>query len=592
MSRFRSLLVPLATLLVAPILSGAEPLKVGEAVGKLKFTDIRSLPRTLDDFGKKKAYVLVFVNTSCPVAQRYLPVLQDLEKEYRARDVQFVALNSAEEDSIIAMATQAVKFEMEFPFVKDFGGICARSLGVRRTPEAVILDRDRVLRYRGRIDDQNRLGGVRQEATTRDLQSALDSVLAGRKVARPETEVDGCPITVPKPGKPKGVNYAEHVAPILQKHCWQCHRDGGSAPFALTSYKQAASRAESLAEVVRDQRMPPWFASHEFGPFRNKRGLSDEERAILTDWVNSGAPAGDLTKAPLPPKAPTAKWQIGESDLVLKSGEFDLPAKGDIPYQYAVLLHVFTEDTWIQGAEITSDNPAALHHCNMAFASLTEKFKESNFITGAVPGGEAMTLEDGLAYCIPKGSMLALQVHFVATGKPEKCRISVGLRYPRVTVDRQLRHLQLADRRFAIPPGAPAHKVSAARVLDDDVTAVGLFSHMHLRGRDMTFKAHLPDGKTDTLLIIPNYNFSWQVPYHYETGKKQLPKGTRLECIAHFDNSPFNPFNPDPKATVRDGPQTHHEMMYGFFFYSKTQEKLGLRIDSKTGHRMATGGVK
>src|SRR5262249_62026746 len=111
----------------------AEPVKLGDRVGKLKFTDIRSLPRTLDDFGAKKAFVLVFVNTSCPVAQRYLPTLQSLEKEYRGKDVQFVALNAAEEDTLIAMATQAVKHDVEFPFAKDFDGSCALALGVTRT---------------------------------------------------------------------------------------------------------------------------------------------------------------------------------------------------------------------------------------------------------------------------------------------------------------------------------------------------------------------------------------------------------------------------------------------------------------------------
>ncbi|HEV3387240.1 MAG TPA: redoxin domain-containing protein, partial [Gemmata sp.] len=98
-----------------------EPVKIGDRIPRLKFTDIRSLPRTLDDFRKKKAFVLVFTNASCPVAQRYLPTLQALEREYRGKEVQFVSLNAAEEDSIVAMATQAVKHEMEFPFVKDFG---------------------------------------------------------------------------------------------------------------------------------------------------------------------------------------------------------------------------------------------------------------------------------------------------------------------------------------------------------------------------------------------------------------------------------------------------------------------------------------
>ncbi len=574
-------------LLAAPAAHCEDAVKVGDRIGKLEFTDIRSLPRTLDDFGKKKAYVLVFTSASCPLVQRYLPTLKALEKEYRGKDVQFVAVNAAEEDSIVAMATQAVQHEVEFPFVKDFGGLCARALGVRRTPEAVVLDGEKRVGYRGRIDDQYRLGGVRKEPTSRDLQAALEAVLAGQKVANPETEVDGCPITFPKERKPKEVTYAGDVAPILQKNCCECHRGGGSAPFSLTSYKAASSRAEMLAEVISQQRMPPWFASDDFGPFVNRRGLSDEERTTVIDWVRSGTPQGDIKKAPVPPKEPArkeSKWLIGTPDLVLKSDELKLPAAGDIPYQYAVLPHVFLADTWIQGAQILPDNPRVLHHGNMGYANVVEGFNEANFIIGVVPGGEPMALDPGIAYCIPKGSVLGLQLHFVATGKPEKCRVSVGLRYPREVVQKRLRSIQLTDHKFAIPPGAPAHKVSASRVLDRDILGVGMFSHMHLRGKDMTFTAYLPDGKTDTLLIIPNYNFSWQLPYRWETGKMQLPKGTRLECVAHYDNSPFNPYNPDPAATVRNGPQTYQEMMYGFFFYTDAHEQLGLHIDPKTGN--------
>jgi thiol-disulfide isomerase/thioredoxin len=564
---------------------GQDPARIGDQVGKLKFTDIRYLPRTLEDFGNKKAYVLVFTNTSCPLVQRYLPTLRTLAREYADKGVQFVAMDPAAEDSIIAMATQAVEHDVDFPFVKDAEATCARALGVRRTPEAVVLDRERRLCYRGRIDDQYRLGGTRTAPSTHDLQDALDFVLAGKKVANPETEVDGCPITFPKPHKPRDVSYAEHVAPILQKHCWQCHQAGGSAPFALTTYKQAAVRAEAVAEVIADQRMPPWFAGHEFGPFVNRRGLSDEERATILDWVRTGGASGEVAKAPALPKPPDKKWQIATPDLVLQSAEFDVPAAGDVPYKHTVLPHVFTADTWVQSVQILPDNPRVMHHCNMGFANLTEGFNEANFITGNVPGGEPMDLDSGVAFCIPKGSVLGLQIHFVATGKPEKCRISVGLRYPRDVVQQRLRNIQLTNGRFAIPPGAPAHKVAATRVLERDANVIGLFSHMHLRGRDMTFTAALPDGKRETLLIIPNYNFSWQIPYRYEPGKKQLPKGTRLECVAHYDNSAFNPYNPNSQATVRVGPQTHHEMMYGFFFYTDANERLGLSVDPKTGRQ-------
>ncbi len=578
----RLAIATLAAFLFSPTAYAAP--KIGDTVGKLTFTDIRSLPRTLDDFGMKKAIVLIFVNTTCPIAQRYLPVLQSLEKEYRAKDVQFVAVNAAEEDTVIAMATQAVKFEITFPFVKDFGGNCAKSLGVTRTPEAVLLDAKRRIVYRGRIDNQFRLGGARNAPTSHDLRDALDAVLAAKKVAIAETEVDGCRIAFATVQKPRDVTYAEHVAPILKKHCWECHMPGGSAPFALVTHRQAATKAATIADVVADQRMPPWFASHEFGPFVNRRGLGDDERAILTDWAKLGAPAGDLKKAPPPLPAQTSKWLIGKPDLIIESQEFELPAAGDIPYKYAILPHHFAEDTWVQGVQITSDNPLSLHHCNLAHGSLKGGISADNFITGYVPGGEPMNLDTGVGFLIPKGSFLGLQIHFVTTGKPEKCRIKVGLRYPRETIQSRLRVMQLFNTHFAIPPDAPAHKVRASRTLDTDVVGVGLFSHMHLRGKDMSFTAHTPDGQKETLLIIANYNFGWQLPYRWEPGKKRLAKGTRLECVAHFDNSAFNPYNPNPKATVRNGPQTRDEMMYGFFFYTTAGEKLNLRANPKTGN--------
>lgn len=563
--------------------SADERPKVGAAVGKLKFTDTRSLPRTLDDFGKKKAFVIVFTNTTCPLAQKYLPVLQALEKEYRGKDVQFVSVNADDSDGVIAVATQSVRFDVEFPCVKDFGGACAKALGATRTPEAVVLDAERRIVYRGRIDDQFRLGGTRKEPTARELRDAVEAVLAGKPVPVPETEVDGCAMTFAKPRAPKDVNFAEHVAPILKTHCWECHKPGGSAPFALTTHKQAASRADAILETITEQRMPPWFASHEFGPFVNRRGLSDEERATVADWVKGGAVAGDPTKAPAPPPEPKSQWLIGAPDLTVETTEFELPATGDVPYKYAILPHHFAEDTWVQGVQITSDNPRVLHHANLAFGGLKVGFSEQNFITGTVPGGEPMNLDSGVGFMIPKGSFLALQIHFVTTGKPEKCKVTVGLRYPREVIRSRLRVIQLFDTKFAIPPGAPAHKVSATKTLDSDVIGVGLFAHMHLRGKDMTFTATAPDGTCDSLLVIANYNFEWQIPYRWEPGKKRIPKGTKLECVARYDNSAFNPYNPDPKATVRNGPQTHHEMMYGFFFYTEADEKLGLRIDPKTG---------
>jgi len=560
---------------------------IGTQVRNLTFKDIRYLPRSLDDFKDRKAFVLAFTSTSCPLVQRYFPTLKELEAEYRQRGVQFLAVNVGMDDAIIDMAAQAVEHRLPFPVVKDSSGQCVKLLGVRRTPEVVVLDGQRRLVYRGRIDDQYRLGGTRPSPTRQDLKEALEAVLAGREVAVAETPVDGCLIAAAPPVRPaQEVNFAEHVAPILVKHCQECHRPGTAAPFSLLTYEQAAARAETLAEVVSDRSMPPWFGVHAKGAFINHRGLTAEERDTVVAWARTGKAKGDLARAPASPwqgEARPAAWRIPEPDLVLKVPEHQLPASGDIPYKYVVLPYLFTEDTWVQAIEIRPDNPRVLHHCNMAYIQPPEGFKLKNFITGAVPGSDPMNLEEGIGFCIPKGAVLGLQIHYVSTGKEEKCRLTVGIRYARGVIDKQLRFQLMVDHKFVIPPGAPLHPVRAERTLDQDVLGVALLSHMHLRGKDMTFRADYPDGTSEQLLMVPNYNFDWQLVYRWEPGKKRFPKGTRLDCLAHYDNSEFNPYNPDPRAAVRDGLQTHEEMMNGFFFYVIADEKLGLAIDPRTG---------
>jgi peroxiredoxin len=564
--------------------------KVGDTVPNLTFKDIRYLPRSLADFPKAKAFVLFFTNTSCPVAQRYLPVLKAMEKDYRDRGVQFLAVNEGPDDSVVAVAAQAVRYEMEFPFVKDFGGEVAQALGVKRTAEVVVLDAGRKLRYRGHVDDQYRLGGTMQEPTRRELAEAVDAVLAGKEVAVAETVVDGCPITRPEPAPAVGtVTFADHVAPILKKNCTECHHPGTTAPFSLVTYEDAKAQAEGIAEVITDGRMPPWYASEDYGHFINRRALSALDKRVLTQWAATGMQAGDPAKLPPPAPAADDKWLIGKPDLVLTAPEHKVPATGLIAYKYVPLPaglglpYVFAKDTWMQGIQILPDNPRVVHHCNMAYILTSDKKKQAHFITGTVPGGSPMRLDSNVGFCIPAGSLLILQIHYVTTGKEERCKISVGFKYAREVIQKQLRHELLVDHKFAIPPEAPAHPVGAGKVLDRDAEGVGLFVHMHLRGRDMTFRAVGPDGKSETLLMVPNYSFDWQIPYVWKPGAVKFPKGTRLECLAHYDNSRFNPYNPDPKATVKDGDQTKDEMLNGFVFYTDANERLDLAVDPKTG---------
>ena len=584
--RFSLILAAVAPIAFSPALLDAGEVKVGTQAGKFTVTDIRFSPRTLDDYGKPKVVVMVFTSAGCLLAKRYLPKLKELSAQYSGKDVQFIAVNEAADDSLMDVARQALEHGVEFPFVKDFSGGCAKALGVTRTPEAVVLNADRVICYRGRIDDQYRLGGDRPAANRADLKEAIEDVLAGRKVSVEETAVDGCAISFPEPVPEKTtLTYAKDIAPLLNKHCVECHRPGTAAPFVLTEYEKVAAKASSIAEAVEIQQMPPWFAHPGFGTFSNHRGLSASERSSIVQWARGGKPSGDLSQAPAPPVFSSAKWSIGEPDLVVSAlTEEKLPATGYIPYRYVVLPYVFPHDTWVQGIEIMPSNQKVVHHANLAFAKITEKFdQDHNFLTGKVPGGIAVNLNSGVAMMIPRGSVLAFQIHYVTTGKEEADRISVGLRFAREPVDKRVRYKIIDNGRFKIPPGASAYPVRAEKELECEATGIALFSHMHLRGKDSTFTARYPDGKSETLLSMPNYSFGWQLSYVWEPGKRQFPKGTKIECLSHFDNSPFNPFNPDPKATVKYGPQTYHEMMQGFFFYTDNAEHLNLKVDPKNG---------
>lgn len=580
-----------AMISAAPWVAAAEKdnqparLAIGETVPTITFKDIRYLPRTLDDFGAKKAFVIAFTNLDCPLVKRYLPRLKELDETYRDQEVQFIAINAAPGDSLVEMAYQAVKADCAFPFCKDFDGSVVRALGVERTPEVVVLDEARRLRYRGRIDSQYRLGGVKPDAGREDLKQAIEDVLAGREVSVAETAVDGCKITLPELKPSLGqVTFAEHVAPLMQTHCQDCHRPNTSAPFSLINYEDARANAEMIAEVVREQRMPPCYSSREQeGQIVNRREMTPRERDTIISWALSGAELGDPAKLPEPLPLPTEKWKIGEPDLVLPMPKaVKLPAQGYVAYKYVFLPHVFEYDTWVEKVEILPGNIQAVHHCNLV--SVRDRdVRNPEFITGYVPGGDPMVMDPGQGFCIKKGSVLVLQLHYVTTGEETTDQTSVGLVFCKGRVDKEIKHFQVNDQKFAISPGDPHHRVTAERTFDHPATGIGMFSHMHLRGKDMVFNAKYPDGTVETLLAIPNYSFDWQMSYRWAVGQKKFPKGTKIEVVAHFDNSPFNPYNPDPSKTVKNGQQTYQEMMYGFFFFTDDTQQLNLQIDPNTG---------
>lgn len=558
---------------------------INTKVENLTFTDIRFATRTLNDFGNPKVYVLAFLTNTCPLAQRYLPRLADLSDEYAPRGVQFIGINVGPGDSIMDVALHALEYNLTFPYVKDFRGDTAKRLGVKRTPEVCVLDNERILRYRGRIDDQYRLGGVKPTVSNQELRDAIEAILNGGTVPE-ETPGEGCAITPPPTIEPDPkLTFAQHIAPILQHRCMPCHTPSGNAPFSLTTYERVRSKARVIDAVIREGRMPPWYAHPKYGTFVNDRRLTEDEVQTVRRWIAAGCPKGEGS-GEVAVEAPQGEWAF-EPDVVTEAtAPIALPADGFIPYKYIFLPLTFDEDTLVQCIEIKATNPRVLHHANLFYTEggKLEFDRATNFLTGTVPGGVPAVLEDGYAFRIPKGATLGLQLHYVTTGKVEEDRPRVALRFPRVPVQKIMRYKILDNSKFVIPPGAFAHPVQAKRKMQKDAYIYAFFGHMHLRGRDMTFTAQYPDGRKEILCCMPNYSFDWQLSYICPPNTVFLPAGTVLECTAHFDNSAFNPFNPDPTREIRYGPQTVDEMMQGFVFFTLADETLNLECDPATGH--------
>src|SRR5262249_49435965 len=155
----------------------------------------------------------------------YVPTEIELCQEYAPRGVQFLAINSSNQDSFVSVSAHAQERDLPFPVLKDFDQDVADAFGAKRTTEVFVLDANPVIRYHGRIDDQYGIDANRDKPTRRDLKEALDELLAGHSITTPRTEALGCLIERSRNSQDReDVTYAKHVARILQKRCQECHR--------------------------------------------------------------------------------------------------------------------------------------------------------------------------------------------------------------------------------------------------------------------------------------------------------------------------------------------------------------------------------
>jgi hypothetical protein len=390
-------------------------------------------------------------------------------------------------------------------------------------------------------------------------------------------------VTAEEDIKPGTITFNKQVLPILQKNCQTCHRPGEIAPMSFLTYADTRPWAKAMKEAVVKRQMPPWFVDPGYGHFANDRRLSDADIKTISAWVDGGAPEGDAKDKPAPITFQDG-WNIKPDMIIEMPKDYNIPATGTVNYQNVLVKVNFPEDVWIVAAEMRPGNPKVLHH-----GRVLVRPPDSEFMKDAVPGEAyetgSLTLAKGdppetlgkfnpglgeqsfslfeSAKFVPKGSDLVFNLHYTSIGQAATDRSRVGLVFAKKPPKlRYFMHNGPTASNLAIPAGDGNAEVVSEMTTNVDMQLVYMQPHMHLRGKDYEMRVVYPTGQTETLFKA-KWDFNWQMGY--DMGKPlNLPKGTRIIGIAHYDNSANNKYNPDPGKKVVWGDQNWEEMQNCF----------------------------
>jgi len=573
---------PAAAAPTESVRQGPVPLKPGaHGVGRLvpaaRFTDLAGVAHTTADH--PGFTVFAATGTSCPLSVRYLPTLVQLA-EAAPNGFRFVLINPTASDAPEAMQRDAQRLGERGVYVHDADGALSEAIGLTTTTDVVVIDAARTVVYHGAVDDQYGFGYALDAPRHTYLKDALSDLAAGREPSIAATDAPGCELETATASTAAGApTYHGEIARLVQRHCGECHRDGGVGPFSLDSYDDLVAHAGMVREVVRRGTMPPWFAADESDgtasesqpaplTWANERSLASREKAMLLAWLDGQKPAGDPATAP-EPKAYPDGWVIGEPDRVWEFAKPEaVKATGVMPYQNVIVETGLTEDRWVQSIEIRPGSPEVVHHVLVHVlppgSNEIARDEREGYWAVYVPGQSVHAYPEGFARKLPAGARLNFQMHYTPNGTATTDSTRIGVVFCDEP-EHEVRTAGIINTRLAIPPGAGNHREVASITLPTDATVLSFLPHMHLRGKACRYEL-THGGETTTLLDVPRYDFNWQLIYQLAQ-PLALSAGDRLTFTAWFDNSRDNPANPDPTKTVRWGPQTFDEMHLGYVEY-------------------------
>ncbi|TDI91344.1 MAG: redoxin domain-containing protein [Chloroflexi bacterium] len=583
-------LMRLATLILmlgfATAVFGAQTL-----IGDFALIDHQGKYHQLSRYGHKDAVVLISQRNNCALIADQLPQFKALRQKWEAQNVAFFMINSSTEDSREAIRQEAEVYDIDFPILIDHTQLVGEDLSLSTAPEIIVINpSSRTVVFRGPLDERSRRRSDEPKPTP--LADALARTVAGETkdtvtIAARETDaaktrdLSACRFSYPQRAlhAANHPDYARDVAPILRDNCAHCHRQGGIGPFALDSYMMVRGWSAMMREVLMTKRMPPAQVDPAIGHFSNARYISDKELQTLVHWFDLGSPRGDGEDPLENLEIGDAGWQLGEPDYIVNVPAQEVPATGVLDYRHVEIDLAFTEDKWVKAVHFRPGDMKVMHHLLSYIIPADYDWRanrgtrsQRRFLEGYAPGKtDATRFPENAGVYIPKGYKLSVQLHYTTYGKATVDETQIGLYFHDSPPDYEFVNKSVSQGDFLIPAGATEHKASQQFVFENDILLYGMRPHMHYRGKHFKFKVIYPDNTTEELLSVPNYNFNWQPTYKL-TSPKMLPAGSRVIVSGAFDNSRYNPGNPDPTKDISWGAQSWDEMFIGYFAYHELEK--------------------
>ena len=549
--------------------SVAEPMaQVASRVDNFRLVTADGHARELSRYKDASAIVLMMHAAGSPDSAKAAAELAKLQTQFATKGVEFMLVNSNPGDTREAMIADAEKNHITAPILQDDLQLVGGQIGASRVGQAFVIEpKSMKIAYSGPLS-----------------ADAIAAVVDGKPVSVASVAMQGQSISFPgrsaaaKAGYAK-ISYAETIAPMIEDKCVACHQEGGIAPFGFDGYEKVKQFSGMIREAVRTDRMPPWDVDPHVGNFADDKSLSGEQIKTLINWIEAGSPRGDGPDRLSAVKHVAKEWPLGKPDLIVDIPKFTIPATGYVDYQYPTVPNPLTEGKWLKAATAQVSQRQGVHHIlsGVIPEGATTKGMQAwgGGVGGYTVGMESTVAPKGIGSWIPAGGQFGYQMHYTPFGKEAVSAEKIGLYFYKDGEKPELimRETPLVDQFIDIPANDPAHKEIAYFNFPHDAILHTAVVHAHYRGTYSKLEVLSPDGKRETILNVPFYDFNWQRMYEFAK-PITIKAGSKVIATYVYDNSKRNPANPDPNKEIVWGDQSFEEMFYTSLRYRWADESV------------------